>query len=130
LDAERFDSGTDGDNVGDGIESADFVKLDILWRDSVDLSLRQRDALEHGNASGLDRFGQPAAPDQAADFPMTGAVNVAVGGMLVEILQTSLELPTGDALARFPSKTEVNHCREIHRGDGRTKNFLLHAKIA
>ena len=78
------------------------------------------------------RFGrQPAAPDQAADFPMTGAVNVAVGGMLVEILQTSLELPTGDALARFPTETEVNHCRgEIYRGDGRTKNFLLHAKIA
>jgi hypothetical protein len=78
LDAQCFDPDARADNIRDGIECADFVKLHVFRRLTMNLSLGDRHALEDGQSVLLHERRQLAVLDQFANLAMAAPVLVTM----------------------------------------------------
>lgn len=78
LHAEGLDAHAGEDDVGDAVERADFVKMNILRAHAVDLSFRHGDAVENRQRALLHAVAQIARGDQFLDFLMRPTVRVIV----------------------------------------------------
>ena len=78
FDAERFQSDARHHNVGDGVQSTDFMKMDVACRNSVDLSFRLRNALENPERVFFSERGKIARLDHPPNLRMSSAMAVLV----------------------------------------------------
>lgn len=85
-----FDADAGTNNIGDGIERANFVKSNFLGRFAVDFSLGNGNPLENGEGVRFDKRAQIARFDEAADFSMAAPVGMGVVLMFMMLLFTVL----------------------------------------
>ena len=131
LNIQSFDSGAGCHDVRDGIQSADFMKLNILRRNPVNLSFCHRDALEYGYASNLDKVAQPSALLDQATYVSKGAcVSVIVVNMADAIVAANLKLPARDPLAGTALEFGVNLPAKTQCGDSRMKYAFLDTEVS
>ena len=76
---EHFQPDACADNVDDRIDRSNFVKVHLLGRQAVDLSLGDGDALEHGYRFLFHPSGQFALQDQLLNLTKSSAMVVRVG---------------------------------------------------
>src|SRR5690349_20699879 len=66
--AQHFQSDGSSDDVHDGIHRANFVKMNLLRRQAMDLSLGDGEALKNGDGFLLYPIGKATGRDQLVDF--------------------------------------------------------------
>lgn len=79
---ERFDTHASADDIGNGIERANLMEVDVLYGLAVDFALGHGDALENGKRVLLNEGGKLAVLDQLADLLVRAAVGVLVMMMM------------------------------------------------
>ncbi len=85
--AQRFDARADANDIGDGIERADFVKGNLFRRHAVDFSFRYGNARKNAERVFLDKGRKIAGLDELADLAMVAAMGVlTVLMMLVPVV--------------------------------------------
>ena len=77
-DAERLDSRAGADDVGDGVERADLMEMDIFHRLAVDFPLGHGDPLENAERVLLYERRELARGKEFADFAMGAPVDMGV----------------------------------------------------
>ena len=82
LAGARIESDGRADDVHDGINRADFVKMNFARRYAMDFPLRHGDALEHGDRFLLHPGRELAARDQFLDLR-----EIAVGAMRMIVVR-------------------------------------------
>ena len=86
LDAQRLDADAGTDDVGDGVECADFVKMDVVRRLAVDLALSHGNALKDRERVFLYECGKLAVFDQFPDLAVRPAMAVVVTMVMAAIV--------------------------------------------
>ncbi len=81
LDPQMFKTDSGGDHIGDRVDGADFVEMDIVEIDIMDACLGDRDSAEDRNRALLDRIRKRAPLDHSDDLPEAPmrVSNAAVG---------------------------------------------------
>ncbi len=74
--AEELETDADADDVGDGIQRTDFVKLHVFRRLAMDSALRDRDTLEDGERMLFDEVRKLAVLDQFPNLAVAATVRV------------------------------------------------------
>ena len=75
---EVVDAGGGADEVNDGIDRADLVKVNGFNRNTVEFGFGLGNALEHGEGGVADRGGELGFLEEVPDFRPVPAVMVAV----------------------------------------------------
>src|ERR1700683_4055543 len=102
LDLERFESDTAQNDVDDRVECADFVKLHLFDRGSMNLRLSFTDSLEDRCRMLFDKIRELAASDQRANLrkapgrtrPVAGVIKSLVILMFVIVMLVTVMLVT------------------------------------
>ena len=66
--SQSLDSDAGQNNINNRVESADFVKVDTVDRNGVNLGFGFRDPVKDREASSLHKFGKAALLNQIPDF--------------------------------------------------------------
>ncbi len=119
VEAEVGEAGAHPDDVGDRVESADLVEVDLGRRGPVHRRLGLREPLERGVGGAPHVVGQRRPRQQVRDVA-PGAVGGAVGDL--HVATGGREPVTRDLLGR-----QRNLLRG-HRGDGRRDHLDRHAR--
>lgn len=86
LDPERLDTDTGADDIGDGIERAHFVEMDVLDGLPVNLALGLGDAMEDRQRVLFHEGREFAVLDQLADLFVRAAVGVLMPVMMMVVV--------------------------------------------
>jgi hypothetical protein len=143
LDAERterMEARTGGYDIGDRIRGADFVKSDVVHRDTMDGGLRHSDPLKNRDGTRFHFRVQHGLLEERPDFTPGAAVDVQAMGVVVAVtvgmprfavaVRMHVEFPSGNSLPEAPLEMEMHLVAQPERGDGLAKNLLADAKVA
>lgn len=90
---KRLDPDAGTDDVGDRIECANFVKADILRRNTVDLSLCLSDPPKDGEGPLFDKGRECAALDQLTNLAMAAAMHISVFMRVLMLMPVLMLIP-------------------------------------
>ena len=120
VDPEPLESVDRADDVHDGVERPDFVKMHALDGDLVNRRLGLRETLEQMNRPVLSFRGQRRAPDRGCDFGQRMVMIVVVAGVIV-VLVAGVIVAIVAVIRRGVRPLDQF---ELRRGDTRARDAL------